>query len=63
MHSKNNEGTLIWECELDIYGKAKIKHGNLTDVPFRWQGQMEDEELGGQYYNRLGIMTLKVVII
>jgi len=50
MYDEN--GTLVWECELDIYGKAKIKRGNLTDVPFRWQGQMEDEELGGVYINR-----------
>src|SRR5690554_151109 len=53
MYDEN--GTLVWECELDIYGKAKIKRGNLTDVPFRWQGQMEDEELGGVYINRFRI--------
>lgn len=41
-----------WDCELDIYGKVRTFEGSsLSDCPFRYQGQYEDEETG-LYYNR-----------
>ncbi|WP_310592026.1 RHS repeat-associated core domain-containing protein, partial [Bacteroides stercoris] len=42
---------LVWEMLLDVYGKVVECHGNRTLVPFRYQGQYEDEETG-LYYNR-----------
>ena len=36
---------------LDVYGKVAECHGDRTLVPFRYQGQYEDEETG-LYYNR-----------
>ena len=36
---------------LDVYGEVKECHGDRTLVPFRYQGQYEDEETG-LYYNR-----------
>ncbi|MDB0613889.1 RHS domain-containing protein [Tenacibaculum maritimum] len=44
-------GNIIWECELDIYGKVRNLHGEKTFIPFRYQGQYEDIETG-LYYNR-----------
>jgi RHS repeat-associated protein len=37
---------------LDVYVKARNLQGSLKDYPFRYQGQYEDAELGGLYYNR-----------
>jgi RHS repeat-associated protein len=39
------------ECELDIYGNIRNIRGSKTFIPFRYQGQYEDEETG-LYYNR-----------
>ena len=47
----NTEGKKVWSCELDIYGKAINFTGSKTFIPFRYQGQYEDEETG-LYYNR-----------
>ncbi|WP_260209216.1 RHS repeat domain-containing protein [Apibacter adventoris] len=48
----NDQGELIWEVALDIYGKVKEdKFNNRFSIPFRYQGQYEDEETG-LYYNR-----------
>ncbi|MFL0067011.1 RHS repeat-associated core domain-containing protein, partial [Tenacibaculum maritimum] len=44
-------GNIVWECELDIYGKVRNLHGEKTFIPFRYQGQYEDVETG-LYYNR-----------
>ncbi|WP_317206049.1 RHS repeat-associated core domain-containing protein [Tenacibaculum maritimum] len=44
-------GNIVWECELDIYGKVRNLHGEKTFIPFRYQGQYEDIETG-LYYNR-----------
>lgn len=50
MYNQNAEKT--WDCTLDIYGKVRIFEGSsLSDCPFRYQGQYEDEEIG-LYYNR-----------
>ena len=62
----NEAGTKVWQQELDIYGKPRpqatmknnglIIDDNLYDddfIPFRYQGQYSDKELGGKlYYNR-----------
>ncbi|WP_310591774.1 RHS repeat domain-containing protein [Bacteroides thetaiotaomicron] len=47
----DSEGNLVWEMLLDVYGKVTECHGDRTLVPFRYQGQYEDEETG-LYYNR-----------
>ena len=58
----DGEGRKVWERELDIYGRVKPgtkdtcgKDENGTGeqnfIPFRFQGQYEDEETG-LYYNR-----------
>ncbi|CAA0227739.1 conserved hypothetical protein [Tenacibaculum maritimum] len=44
-------GNIVWECELDIYGKVRNLHGEKTFIPFRFSGQYEDIETG-LYYNR-----------
>ncbi len=36
---------------MDIYGKVRSIEGSKTFIPFRYQGQYEDEEIG-LYYNR-----------
>ena len=45
------DGKKVWECELDVYGKIRKCVGNRNFIPFRYQGQYEDEETG-LYYNR-----------
>ncbi|UPK71872.1 DUF6531 domain-containing protein [Chitinophaga filiformis] len=45
------EGTLVWACELDIYGKPRKRVGDLSFIPFRYQGQYHDMETE-LYYNR-----------
>ncbi|WP_159265517.1 RHS repeat domain-containing protein [Tenacibaculum maritimum] len=45
------KGNIVWECELDIYGKVGNLHGEKTFIPFRYQEQYEDIETG-VYYNR-----------
>ncbi len=47
----DEEGKKVWECELDIYGNVRSIEGNKTFIPFRYQGQYEDQETG-LYYNR-----------
>lgn len=58
----DEEGKKVWERELDIYGRVKPGRKNLHGktegeagekkfIPFRFQGQYEDEETG-LYYNR-----------
>ncbi|WP_181044080.1 RHS repeat-associated core domain-containing protein [Apibacter adventoris] len=48
----NDQGELIWEVELDIYGKVKEdKFNNRFSIPFRYQGQYEDK-ITGLYNNR-----------
>jgi RHS repeat-associated protein len=46
------KGEKTWETNLDIYGKVRTFVGrSLSDCPFRYQGQYQDEETG-LYYNR-----------
>lgn len=47
----DESGKLKWEAELDIYGKVRTFGGDKALIPFRYQGQYEDEETG-LYYNR-----------
>ncbi|MEN7551945.1 RHS repeat-associated core domain-containing protein [Rapidithrix thailandica] len=48
----NSIGNLVWQAELDIYGKIRtLAKGSIQDCPFRYQGQYEDAETG-LYYNR-----------
>ncbi|MEN7547376.1 RHS repeat-associated core domain-containing protein [Rapidithrix thailandica] len=48
----NHVGNLVWQAELDIYGKIRtLERGSIQDCPFRYQGQYEDVETG-LYYNR-----------
>ena len=58
----DGEGIKVWERELDIYGRVKTGRkdgcrsvvseiGEQCFIPFRFQGQYEDEEIG-LYYNR-----------
>ena len=58
----DEKGNKVWERELDIYGRVKTgkkdSYGRTVDevgeknfIPFRFQGQYEDEEIG-LYYNR-----------
>lgn len=48
----DEQGEKTWEYTLDVYGKvANFEGSSLSDCPFRYQGQYEDEE-AGLYYNR-----------
>jgi len=47
----DDDGDMVWSCELDIYGKVRKLAGDKTFIPFRYQGQYEDEETG-LFYNR-----------
>ncbi|MGE8036294.1 RHS repeat domain-containing protein [Lysinibacillus sp. NPDC093692] len=47
----DEEGNKVWSAELDIYGKATEFKGEKDFIPFRYQGQYEDVEIG-LYYNR-----------
>lgn len=48
----DEQGERTWDCMLDVYGKvANFEGRSLSDCPFRYQGQYEDEETG-LYYNR-----------
>ncbi|AZA78667.1 RHS repeat-associated core domain-containing protein [Chryseobacterium sp. G0186] len=49
-HAYNADGAKVWERELDIYGN--VRKGNNEFVPFLFQGQYADKELGGLCYNR-----------
>ena len=62
MEAYDEEGRKAWERELDIYGRVKPEakdiygragreEGEQNFIPFRFQGQYEDEETG-LYYNR-----------
>ena len=51
MQAFDEQGKKVWACALDIYGKVRKFTGEKTFIPFRYQGQIEDEETG-LYYNR-----------
>ena len=47
----DSKGNVVWDCILDIYGDVLELRGERYFIPFRFQGQYEDEETG-LYYNR-----------
>ncbi|MGE7911737.1 DUF4329 domain-containing protein [Lysinibacillus xylanilyticus] len=47
----DDEGKKVWSAELDIYGRVVEFTGKQDFIPFRYQGQYEDIEIG-LYYNR-----------
>ncbi|KGN81817.1 hypothetical protein HW49_03780 [Porphyromonadaceae bacterium COT-184 OH4590] len=47
----DSEGKLIWERELDIYGRVRKEKGEKGFCPFRYQGQYFDSEVD-LCYNR-----------
>ncbi|WP_068984825.1 RHS repeat domain-containing protein [Lysinibacillus xylanilyticus] len=47
----DEEGNKVWSAELDIYGRMVEFTGGQDFIPFRYQGQYEDREIG-LYYNR-----------
>ncbi|MFY0519801.1 RHS repeat domain-containing protein [Lysinibacillus sp. UGB7] len=47
----DEQGKQVWSAELDIYGRVKEFTGEIDFIPFRYQGQYEDMEIG-LYYNR-----------
>ncbi|MFC9538996.1 RHS repeat domain-containing protein [Lysinibacillus sp. NPDC056959] len=47
----DEEGKKVWSAELDMYGRVKEFVGEKDFIPFRYQGQYEDVEIG-LYYNR-----------
>nr|WP_198044743.1 RHS repeat-associated core domain-containing protein [Lysinibacillus timonensis] len=44
-------GNKVWSAELDVYGRVKEFIGEKDFIPFRYQGQYDDVEIG-LYYNR-----------
>ena len=46
----DEQGNQVWSAELDIYGRVKECIGEENFIPFRYQGQYEDVEIG-LYYN------------
>ncbi|MGE7129313.1 RHS repeat domain-containing protein [Lysinibacillus xylanilyticus] len=47
----DQEGNKVWSAELDIYGRVNEFTGEKDFIPFRYQGQYEDIEIG-LFYNR-----------
>ncbi|MGY3187374.1 RHS repeat domain-containing protein [Lysinibacillus sp. TE18511] len=47
----DEEGNRVWSADLDIYGRVNEFTGERDFIPFRYQGQYEDMEIG-LYYNR-----------
>ena len=52
----DSKGKLVWEMLLDVYGNAKEYTGEKCFIPFRYQGQYEDNETK-LYYNRFRYYT------
>ncbi|UED78820.1 RHS domain-containing protein [Lysinibacillus sp. CD3-6] len=47
----DEQGHKVWSAELDVYGRVNEFTGEKDFIPFRYQGQYEDVEIG-LYYNR-----------
>ena len=47
----DEEGQKVWSAEYDLYGNIHTLNGEKGFIPFRYQGQYEDIEIG-LYYNR-----------
>ncbi|MDR2950593.1 MAG: DUF6531 domain-containing protein [Prevotella sp.] len=51
-HMYDQQGQKTWHAQLDIYGRVRTFDGSdISDCPFRYQGQYQDSETG-LYYNR-----------
>ena len=49
----DDKGELVWQVEIDIYGRIREDtFNNQPFITFRQLGQYEDKELDGLYYNR-----------
>lgn len=46
----DEDGQLVWQAQLDIYGQVDMRLGAAEDCPWRWPGQYEDTD-GELYYN------------
>ena len=55
MRRMMKRGKKVWARELDLYGNTIA--GDSSFIPFLYQGQYYDEEIG-LAYNRLGITHL-----
>ena len=55
----DSKGKLVWEMLLDVYGNAKEYAGEKCFIPFRYQGQYEDNETC-LYYNRFRYYDTKL---
>jgi len=42
----DNKGNVVWDCILDIYGDVLELRGERNFIPFRFQGQCEDQDQG-----------------
>jgi len=47
----DEQGHKVWSAELDVYGRVNEFTGEKDFIPFRYQGQYEDLEIG-LYYKR-----------
>lgn len=56
------EGKCVWTAELDIYGRAIEHMGDVSFVPFRYQGQYEDVETGMFPHTVLIILSTSVTV-
>ena len=55
----DDQGTLVWQMELDTFGKPLFGVGTATDCPWRWPGQYADTETGF-LYNRDRYLDLSI---
>ena len=42
----DSKGEVVWDCILDIYGDVLELRGKRDFIPFRFQGQYEDQKTG-----------------
>ena len=42
----DSKGNVVWDCILDIYGDILELRGERNFIPFRFQGQCEDQDQG-----------------
>lgn len=42
----DSKGNVVWDCILDIYGDVLELRGERNFIPFRFQGQCEDQDQG-----------------
>lgn len=42
----DSKGEVVWDCILDIYGDVLELRGKRDFIPFRFQGQCEDQDQG-----------------